>query len=231
MMHVEFGESGQATLFLHGFPGVRSKQNRDLAMKASSYGPRRSYVPLYDGLGQAPGTFSFLKCRSDVEAFASKLLQDNASIDLVGHSWGGYLALGLASRHQKKIRRLVLMSPLLHFFTLDLARQAFRLTAQDQPALSLGDTDALAKEFHALGTRETAEDFARSISTETSVSIFQAADDTTTPPSYAQNLVNCFALRPSYEEVATDHSFLFRRESALERVLTALDETSSPRLT
>ncbi len=221
MKVLEYGSEGQATLFLHGFPGVRSKQNKDLAEKASRLG-RRCYVPLYAGLGQAEGEFSFLKCRAQVQMFFGELLSKNESVEIVGHSWGGYLALGLTAGAPARVGRLVLMSPLLHFFTLDLAQQAFRLTARENANLSLGVTDELAREFHALGNKDRAEDLARSISSETQVSIFQAATDDTTPVSYAENLVNQFRVRPRYELVATDHSFLVNREVALERVLSAL---------
>ena len=221
MRILNFGHTGTATLFLHGFPGVRSKQNQDLAEKAAKLG-RRCFVPLYEGLGQSDGEFSFLKCREQVRVFAADLLSQYEKIDLVGHSWGGYLALGIAADAKEKVSRLVLMSPLLHFFTLDLAQQAFRLTAEGNPTLNLGSTDDLAREFHTLGTKDRAEESARDISIDTSVSIFQAATDDTTPASYAQNLVNLFRRRPPYEEVATDHSFLVDRSLALDRVLTAL---------
>ncbi len=221
---LEFGKNGpgRATLFLHGFPGVRSRQNRDLAEKAAARTGRKCILPLYSGLGQAEGEFSFLKCRADIQALAKELLTTYGSIDLVGHSWGGYLALGLANDHQEKIGSLILMSPLLYFFTLDLAQQAFKLTRENGPELRLGPTDELAREFYALGTNDRADDFARGISRMTKVLIFQAATDDTTPASYAENLVNLFKERPKYELVATDHSFLVNRDRALDRVLSAL---------
>jgi pimeloyl-ACP methyl ester carboxylesterase len=224
MRVLEFGKlaPGRATLFLHGFPGVRSKQNRDLAERVAARTSRKCFLPLYAGLGHSEGEFSFLKCRTEVRALAHELVTTYGSIDLVGHSWGGYLALGLASDHQDAIGSLVLMSPLIYFFTLDLVKQAFRLTQANNPELVLGPTDDLAKEFDMLGTSDRADDFARAISSDTKVSIFQAATDDTTPASYAQNLVNLFKLRPFYEAVSTDHSFLVNRDRALDRVLSSL---------
>lgn len=224
MKVLEYGKAnaGRATLFLHGFPGVRSKQNRDLAERAADGFGRRCFVPLYDGLGVAEGRFSFESCRDQIQSFAEKLLAENETLDLVGHSWGGYLALGLAAKHQERIERLILMSPLLHFFTLDVCKQAFTLTAEGNADLDLGNIETLAKEFHTLGNREHAYRHAQTISSRTMVSIFQAASDDTTPASYAEHLVNQFRERPGYEAVATDHSFLLNRPQALERVLTAL---------
>jgi pimeloyl-ACP methyl ester carboxylesterase len=216
------GGTGQATLFLHGFPGVRSNQNRDLAEMASERSDRHCFLPLYSGLGQADGEFTFRGCRADVQRLASELIAKHGSLDIVGHSWGGYLGLGLAREHQEKIGRLILMSPLLYFFTLDLAQQAFRLTADGNMNLRLGTTDERAREFYQLGNQDRADDFARALSVQTKVSIFQAATDDTTPVSYAENLVNLFKVRPTYEVVTTDHSFLVDRAHALERVLTAL---------
>lgn len=214
--------TGRATLFLHGFPGVRSKQNRDLAEATAARFRRKCFVPLYDGLGEADGVFSFLNCRDQVRSLAQELVTTYKLIDVVGHSWGGYLALGLASEYQEKIGSLILMSPLLYFFTLDLSQQAFKLIGENNLALALGSTDDLASEFYTLGSTERAEDFAKQISPTTKVSIFQAANDDTTPVSYAENLVNQFQVRPHYEAVATDHSFLVNRGRALERVMTVL---------
>lgn len=213
---------GRATLFLHGFPGVRSKQNRDLAERAAIEKGRRTYAPLYTGLGFSEGEFSFVKCRDEVYDFAAKLFRDNERVDLVGHSWGGYLSLGLAAKYQERVETLVLMSPLLNFFTLDICQQAFSLTAKDSSILTLGDTDERAREFHKLGNQEKATDFARAISPQTKVTLFQAATDATTPASYAEALVNQFQIRPRYEVVPTDHSFLEHRKQALTQVLTAL---------
>ncbi len=213
---------GRATLFLHGFPGVRSKQNRDLAERAATEKSRRSYVPLYTGLGHSDGEFSFLKCRDEIGELAEKLLAQNKSIDLVGHSWGGYLSLGLAAAHGARIERLVLMSPLIWFFTKDICQQAFSLTGKENAHIHLGNTDDRAHEFFKLGNAHLANDYARQISLTTDVSLFQAAADDTTPVSYAEGLVNQFKKRPRYETVATDHSFLISREQALTQVLTAL---------
>lgn len=213
---------GRAALFLHGFPGVRSKQNRDLAERAANEKGRRCYVPLYTGLGHSEGEFSFLKCRDEVYELADKLISQNGSIDLVGHSWGGYLSLGLAALHVERVQTLVLMSPLVWFFTKDICQQAFGMTAKDNADLNLGNTDERAHEFFKLGNLDCAEEFARRISTQTTVSLFQAATDDTTPVSYAEALVNQFKKRPRYEVVNTDHSFLLDREQALTRVLTAL---------
>lgn len=221
MRVLEYGSEGRATLFLHGFPGVRSKQNKDLAERAAAKG-RRSFVPLYAGLGQADGEFSFSKCKAQVEMFAQELITRNGSIDIVGHSWGGYMALDLAAKYQAKIQQLVLMSPLIYFYTLDLAKQAMKLTADGNAALKLGVTDELAKDFYTLGNRGRAENFAKEISPETSVTIFQASNDDTTPVSYAESLVNMFKTRPHYEQVVTDHSFLVNREAALTKILAVL---------
>ncbi len=132
------------------------------------------------------------------------------------------MSLGLAAQHGEAISQLVLLSPLLYFFTLDLCQQAFALTARDNSQLKLGKTDERATEFHKLGNSARASDFAKLIVPHTKVSIFQAATDDTTPGSYAEALVNQFKTRPHYETVPTDHSFLINREQALNQVLRAL---------
>lgn len=226
MKHLEFpGQPDSklnATVFLHGFPGVRSIQNRDIAERASRETGRHCYVPLYEGLGFSEGEFSFRNCRASVESFVAELISKHGKIDLVGHSWGGYLSLGLAAKHGPLIEKLVLMSPLLDFFTIDICDQSFTETAKLNPQLKLGKIEDRAREFTEVGGEVTAKSLAEKVDTATRVFILQAATDDITPEKFSRELIGSFKVTPKYELVSTDHSFLIDREAAAAKVIAAL---------
>lgn len=238
MNHLEFSGSNSAstsgaisgtkskpvTVFLHGFPAVRSIQNRDIAEKTAKATGRHVYLPLYRGLGFSEGEFSFRQCRADVHGFVDDLIQKHGRIDLVGHSWGGYLSLGLAAKHGSKIGRLVLMSPLLNFFNVDIADESFKGTAKENPQLNLGKIEDRSREFVEVGTETPANGLAAKIDVLTEVIVLQAAADQVTPAKYAETLLDSFKKRPHYETVDTDHSFLVKREEASNKVIQALNE-------
>ena len=203
-------------LFLHGFPGVRSRQNRDIAEKVSSLLMRATVVALYNGLGQSPGEFSFQVCLQEVEALFLKL-SNAGPIDLVGHSWGGFQAIRLAALYPARVRKLVLLSPLLKFFPLDVCVRSFAETARDNPSLNLGNTEARAQEFCTIGRDVSVMTLIPQIPTRISVLVLQASDDLVTPGSVSKP---AFEARPStqYEIFENDHSFLKDRDQVAERI-------------
>jgi pimeloyl-ACP methyl ester carboxylesterase len=91
-------------LFLHGFPG--NEKNLDLAQAVRRAGWDAVYLD-YRGSWGSGGTFSFANSLEDVAAAlawmrdpanASKHKFDTARIAIVGHSFGGWLALLTAGR-------------------------------------------------------------------------------------------------------------------------------------
>lgn len=227
MKFLEFKGEGVAvkpiTVFLHGFPGVRSKQNRDIAESVAKTTGRLCYVPLYPGLGFSEGEFSFRACQKIVAEFVAEMLKRHGQIDLVGHSWGGYQSLALAAAHGQKIGHVVLMSPLLHFFDARVAGDSFAETASNNPQLQLGNTEELAKEFVGVGTSTLATDLAKQIDPLTKVTILQAKTDDVTPASHAEALLSRFNELPIYKVIDTDHSFVLNREFATEEIIRALE--------
>lgn len=224
MTHLEFKGDGRLTVFLHGFPGIRSRQNRDIAEQTAQTTGRRCIVPLYSGLGFSNGEFSFESCRSQVHEYVAELIKQNGQIDLVGHSWGGYLSLGLAAKHGSRIGRLVLMSPLLNFFDAKVAMDSFSETAKNNPQLNLGNVQERANEFVDVGTKTPASSLAAKIDPKTRVTILQAEGDPVTPAEHSKTLLEHFPFSVPYELVATDHSFLLNRSSAIEKIIGVLDQ-------
>ena len=218
---LKFGElkSGTYTLFLHGFPSIRSRQNRDIAEVTARETGGRADVLLYDGLGFSPGVFSFERCLSDVRQFVKSLVGSGLEkIDLVGHSWGGFLSLVLAKEHPSLIRRLVLMSPLLSFATAEQARPSFEETFANNPSIRLGNIGKLALEFQKIGEMYPMRKLLPLFPDSIDALFLQAKDDLVTPASVAQSNLALFGKTPRFELAPTDHSFLLNRPEMTERI-------------
>jgi pimeloyl-ACP methyl ester carboxylesterase len=217
-------EAPRLTLFFHGFPGLRSKQNRDLAEQMARSTGRPSYVFLYPGLTQAEGSFSFPACLDAVHRQVESLLGiDEFQVDLVGHSWGGFLGLSLLSRFPTRIRRAVLLSPLLSFGQPDseshiLTEKAFEKMGLENPDLKLGHPSILAEEFRGVGLKYPAESIIGGISDRAEILILQSRLDEITPADVAMGYLSYFKKKPFFELVETDHSFLLNRSATSERI-------------
>ena len=73
---------------------------------------------------------------SDVEALRAHLQIDKWVV--LGHSWGGMLAMAYAARHPDRVRALVLVAsggPTLRFMDYFFDNQVVRLTLEERRAL------------------------------------------------------------------------------------------------
>lgn len=213
MQILKFGAAdaqGPVMLFLHGFPGLRSKQNRDFAEKAVQALGGRAYVPLYAGLGQAEGVFKFSTCLTKIRAFVAELLQHEIGreIYVAGHSWGGLLSLLIASEHPERVTKVALLSPLLDFAAMGDIRHGFAEERLKHPSLSFGTVDDLAEDFDELAATVDVRGAIAAIPAETEVLFLQADGDPITPTSSAELMLKSFKRAPEFKLVNVDHSFL-----------------------
>lgn len=108
------GAGSQPTLLvLHGGPGMPSYYLEGLAALADT---RR--VVFFDQLGcgrsdrpDDPGLWTLSRSIAEVEAVRDQL--DLGPVALLGHSWGGFLALAYADSHPDTVTAMVLSSPLV----------------------------------------------------------------------------------------------------------------------
>jgi esterase/lipase len=219
--------SSPLMFFLHGFPGIRSRQNRDIAEEVARLNGGRAWVPLYRGLGQVPGEFSFEDCRRDVEDFISSTLASHlGKVYLVGHSWGGYLSLRVCATHPARIQKLVLMSPLLQFPNEEACSSLIQQTALDHSSIDIGNIDERIAEFVRLGKESPPEEWMSKLSPSLETLILQAQSDVVTPCLVAERKLGNFPTKPVYEIVDTDHSFLNLRSETAQRIARFLREGS-----
>jgi len=220
---IHFAGQGDADkrliVFLHGFPSTRSKQNREIATGVVASTARPAELLLYSGLGFAPGQFTFSGCLQEVgEYFARVFSGPIKNIDIVGHSWGGFLTLLMASRHGDRVRKIVLLSPLLFFANEELAFSGFSQIQKENPQLSLGDIRGLVKDFCDVGRQHEIDQLLAALSPHTETLFLQAGVDHLTPPEIALGKRGLFPRVPSFELVENDHSFLSDRSELAKRI-------------
>lgn len=206
--------TGPLTVFMHGFPAIRSRQNRDLAEKVAELRGAPVQLLLYSGLGHAPGVFSFERTLEDVRGFFTELAKEQAGrkIDLVGHSWGGFLSLQMIKEFPHLVRRLVLMSPLLGFGEAEAVRSSFENTRDQNPKLSLEPSAKLAEEFSRIGERYPTQESVAAVPESIDVLFLQAKNDDITPTPVALKRIPLFRRAPELRLADNDHSFLSNRD-------------------
>jgi poly(3-hydroxyalkanoate) synthetase len=212
LQYIDYGDSTwqMSIISLHGFPSIRSKQNRELAENISKILKKRVRVVLYPGLS-CEGTFSFTKTLDSlVNEFPS--LSEQKSVQILGHSWGGFCALVLASKFPEQIKKMVLLSPLLKFSTdLSQLTEWFSQTIDSNSMIHTLPAEQLAKEFIEIATKFPTEKVISQISPEIEISLLQARADHITPTAIAEEMKNNFKGKFSYQLVDQDHSFLIDR--------------------
>lgn len=225
-------EGSVVNVSLHGFPGIHSKQNREIAEVIAEVTGDRTEVFLYSGLGVAPGLFSFRKCIREVESRIADILDESSSIRirLIGHSWGGYLALRMASIYAGRLEKLVLMSPLLEFPSEEVARHGLKAYQNEYPKLQLGDIEELALEMSTVANENSPFDLIATLPEDLEVLFLQAKNDEITPDIHALKALEYFKRPPVFEFVETDHSFVDNRPQIARRIAEFLaDSTISKR--
>lgn len=201
-------------LFLHGFPGLKTRQNRDLDEAVKAGLGLQTLRPLGRGLGVEPGTFRFTeeidRREADCRGHADQ------SLVLVGHSWGGYQALHLASRCPEKLRGVILMSPLMGI-PKDLQPILTQIHAE-HPEVNWGSDRELISDGEALGAQQPFEKTLEKIPGDLRITILQAKEDPITPDDLLIAKLGHFKRAPWVRFLETDHQFLVNRP-AVTRVL------------
>jgi pimeloyl-ACP methyl ester carboxylesterase len=225
MQSVTYGaieNNGPIMVFLHGFPGLRSKQNRDFAETAVRELGGVAYVALHSGLGVAPGKFSFTNCLHEVREFFKGIVKEASGaadvhggsgtarrpVYLVGHSWGGLMSLILASEYPDVVDRVVLLSPLLDFRSLGDVRAGFAEMVREHAQLEFGSVEELANDYHHLARQISVEEIIEKIPSRIRVLLLQSQGDQVTPTEVARKRLAHFKNRPEFVEVDVNHSFL-----------------------
>lgn len=135
-------------LLLHGFPAWSTK-NYDIAETLALEGVS-SVVAHHIGLGLSQGQFSFKRSVEETAALIAQVRSANPGrpVTVVGHSWGGFLALALAELADD----IVVLAPLTRFPKgQDLWNLVDGLFEESPEECSVYTRESLFAEFEELG--------------------------------------------------------------------------------
>lgn len=142
-----FGDGPRLTLALHP-----SLAHGGAFRALAAHLPERSFVcPDLPGHGESPGWDGVADLHDLSTAGAAGVLEALGPVELIGHSFGGTVALRLALERPRLVRRLTLIEPVLFAAATQADRDA--LAASLSPfaaALARGDRHAAAAAFQSV---------------------------------------------------------------------------------
>lgn len=204
-------KSQDAILFLHGFPGSKAVKNLDVALLARAELQRDVFLVHYKGLGESRGDFLFTTAVRETAALVEWLISKKGykSVHLVGHSFGGLLAVNCAIAHPNLVGSILLISPFCHMLKTDpLYRWFTDGVRAEHPGIFgprerreiEGDVDEILAKHLPL---ERAPDISETIK----ISIIQSKTDDVTPAQVAKQFAARLRIKPAYVELDQDHGF------------------------
>lgn len=196
----------EAVIFIHGYPGNREDKNRDLINTDSLFD---SYLVHHAGLGKSQGSFGFRKCALEFKRFYQFVQgQGYQKVHLVGHSWGGFLALSVQGLLQSQ-SKMLLLSPFLEIPEGEKLNHLVNVLYHETlPFIGHMSKEELFLDLSNLSRVHNFDSFQKNLmSKQTSkIKIIQAAHDVETPAEIARKLVHGLD-QIAYAELETDHSF------------------------
>jgi 3-oxoadipate enol-lactonase len=149
--------SGPAVLLLHA--GVADRRMWRVQSAACAASGMRAVAPDLRGFGDSPEPAEPFSHLDDLVALLDDLSIESA--DVVGASYGGYLAQELAVRHPRRVRSLVLLCPATVLLEPDATLTAFG--EEETRLLDAGELDAAVELNLRTWVGPGADDGARSL--------------------------------------------------------------------
>lgn len=222
-------DSPHAILMLHGFPAEKLndtvfEKNLDLANFLASKTKDDVFLPHYNGLGKNHSSeFNFVHSIEDSIQLTEKLLSIYSSISIVGHSWGGLVAINCFGKFHSKIRKMVLLSPLTLLLDDHNLKPILEGLIEEIPKRSRSKAiEEYLKEFEMVRQRYAPFNVLHDVGDLDRVSIIQAKKDHETPSNFTESFITKFGYKILYSAIETDHSFMENRGDVMSRVLSLL---------
>ena len=206
-------------ILLHGFPGISTKQNRDLAPVLYEKLAIPTVIIFYPGLSINPGRFKYTKAYQLVCDTLKQCLKTNKNIkfNLFGHSFGGYLSLRLAKDFKAHINKIFFLSPLLHVISDQLLEELVTKLYRENPQLERHTLEEFYAD-HSLFVPGYRPDELKPYLSGINVHLLQSKEDTITPTSIAKDFVKDTSIK--YEESWQEHAFISDRQEVFDKVVS-----------
>jgi pimeloyl-ACP methyl ester carboxylesterase len=216
----------KTVLMLHGFPAEsftdsRFEKNLDIAQALNNDG-YEVFLIHYEGLGaNKDGIFSFTSSIKESITILEEISSIRNKVCLIGHSWGGFIALVLNHLFKEKIDKTILMSPLFFLPTRESLNKTMLSLCNEVP--------------HVLKDSRTSNDLAEDlmdadsmyfkekndvVSKLKNITIYHPRVDDEIPLEFSQAIVE-LNNEVKLEICETDHTFMMNRNIFIEKIREA----------
>jgi pimeloyl-ACP methyl ester carboxylesterase len=197
-----------AVIFLHGFPADSGK-NEDVAKHLTETFKVDCFVFHYKGLGKSNGLFSFTSSIADSLKITKKIKLEIGyrRLFVIGHSWGGLVALNIMREFQRNIDKCILLAPFCLLPDEINASQMIQdfIDAKREHNINY-DFITMYTDFLKIREKSSPFEFASTID-EKKLSIIQGTDDIVSLPEGYLRLIKSFNKLPLSIQVQDDHWF------------------------
>lgn len=218
--------SEDAYLFLHGFPAATGEKNQDLALEATKKTGVSSYVLHYRGLGKSHGKFSFTESVVDAINVAQTIITDHkvSKLTLVGHSWGGLVAMNVFKSISVPHRHnIILLAPFVHFPEDDSIRNWLnQIEKSGSVHFKIQTPGWAAKDFYDTKILYDPLSEIHKIKEANKILIFMSNQDDEVPNSSTYELLKLLEPVATLKVLDTNHSFSANREWVINAILESL---------
>ena len=219
------GEANSArplNLIFHGFPSEKGNRNQDLANFISEKSGNPCLIIHYGGLGQSLGEFSFLGAIVDSIKILKSILSDvsYSELNLIGHSWGGLVALFLADEIRSKISKILLLSPYIFIPEREEMKVVLAAFKSELPHILRNEIGDYIEQVETIRNQFEQLD----LNWIRNLQVIYAENDDTVELVKIREVLRHKKIGHKVKTVDQDHSFLKNRESALEVVMCGLEE-------
>lgn len=212
-------DTKRVNILLHGFPGISTNQNRDLAQVLFEKLGIPTIIVFYPGLSVNPGKFKYTKAYKLVCDTLRNCLDINKDIkfNLYGHSFGGYLSLRLAKDFNAHINKIFFVSPLLHVISDQLLEELVTKLYKENPQLERHSLEEFYEDHNIFVPGYKPEELKPYLS-NLNVKLLQSKEDTITPTSVAKEFIKDTEIQ--YEESWQEHAFTSDRQEVFHKVVS-----------
>ena len=217
----QFRPNSKILVSFHGLPGIKSDANRDLLEALGREKHIFSLLIPYPNLSN--NSFSFLEDTRQVLEVLRHLSEKYKSHEwqILGHSWGGLVALIALSQKIVSAQKVCLLSPYTKFPQSDgVLVEILNKLQEEYPLLfnTKRGTGSLVKEVREVEKVYSPQKLAQQIHPSSKLYLIQALDDHEVLPQDSKKFLESCSCEVSYKEFSTDHSFLFNRSEILKEL-------------
>jgi len=222
---------GTAVLLFHGFPseslnGTDQEKNEDLLKHISESTGYEAYLHHYSGLGKSiKGVFSFSDSINDSKELLKLILSKHKYIILIGHSWGGWVAMNCIRNSNRNIKQLILLSPLNELPYSEILKTVMKDIRNNFPHIMQNKSEAdFVNELEELNKTHNPRRCVDHIDPKSRVLILQANEDQEVPQQSTMEFYKLFGENCTYEIMDTDHSFTRNRNDMINKCISFIKE-------